>query len=216
MMISIIIPVYEMGGRGVEMLDDLLRSIEKQSYQDCEVIISDNSENNQIRDYVGHRYKYVRNEKRYSPSANLNNALKYATGEIIKPMMQDDYFTDENTLKVFAEMTKGWAVCVSRHTDDRGDHRPYEQCNIIELVKGCNTFGSPSAVAWRRNELRFDENLLWLVDCDFYAQLIRKCGQPDLLNTSVTIRIWDGQMTNIGATGSVRIDEANYVINKWQ
>lgn len=216
MKISIIIPTYEMQGKGVQMLDELLQSIRKQTYTDYEIIISDNSQDNVIEQYTNDAaYCYYRNEKKHSPAANLNNALKYATGDIIKPMMQDDYFTDVDCLQQFATMTKQWAVCTSKHTQYYGDHVPYENNDILDLVTGCNTYGSPSAVAWKRNELRFDEHLLWLVDCDFYAQMIKQYGQPEFINTSVNIRIWNGQMTNTMAVGNVRVEETNYVIKKW-
>ena len=47
-MVSILIPTYEMAGRSVEMLHDLLNSLDDQTYKQYEVIISDDSDNEQI------------------------------------------------------------------------------------------------------------------------------------------------------------------------
>ena len=46
--ISIAIPTWECNGRGVEFLDDLLRTIEIQKFKDFEVVISDHSENDDL------------------------------------------------------------------------------------------------------------------------------------------------------------------------
>ncbi|MFZ9376538.1 MAG: glycosyl transferase, partial [Candidatus Fonsibacter ubiquis] len=51
--ISIAIPTWETYGKGAEFLDDLLRTIEIQTFKDFEVVISDHSEDNQIFDKVG-------------------------------------------------------------------------------------------------------------------------------------------------------------------
>ena len=48
--ISICIPTYEMGGYGVEYLNHSLNILSKQTYQDFEIVISDQSENNDIKD----------------------------------------------------------------------------------------------------------------------------------------------------------------------
>ena len=52
--VSIAIPTWENNGRGVEFLDDLIRTIEIQTLTDYEVIVSDHSENNDIKNVVKH------------------------------------------------------------------------------------------------------------------------------------------------------------------
>lgn len=51
MRVSVAIPVFEYYGRGVEVLDDMLRTISYQTLKDVEVVISDQSKNDDIENY---------------------------------------------------------------------------------------------------------------------------------------------------------------------
>jgi glycosyltransferase involved in cell wall biosynthesis len=220
-MISIVIPVYHMAGHGEAMLNDLLESLQKQTYNNYEVIVSDDSGNPSLHELCGDydNVKYYINPGTKGACSNLNNAILHAKGSIIKPMFQDDQFLDPECLEkiwvLFANPMAHWCICTSAHTSDRGDHVPYINTNIYELARGCNTFGSPSAVAWKRNDLTFDENLKWLFDCDFYARMVNEYGQPDILDTKVLIREWDGMATRTIADGGVRVQELGYIESKF-
>ncbi len=214
-MISICIPVYEMKGRGVEMLLELLRSIEMQAYTEYEIIVSDNSIGDNIQQFVTNYapngyITYVRNWQKDNPASNFNNAINHAKGDIIKPMCQDDYFIDPEALKKIAESCEGWVCCKS------SDHTPYLNENKQRLIEGENTYGSPSAVAWKACDLRFDENLMWLMDCEFYSRLIDKYGQPKLLqDATIGIRHWEGQLTWTEGNSGRRITDLQYVQSKY-
>lgn len=222
-MISIVIPTYEMHGRGVEFLAELINSIDEQSYTEHEVIISDDSEDDSIQVFCAGRngnVKYYKNPGAKGAVSNLNNAILHAKGSIIKPMFQDDQFLDKGCLKEVAKMKGQWGVMVSGHLNGdggvpRGDHVPYQTDDIFELARGCNTFGSPSAVAWKRTDITFDENLKWLFDCDFYAQMMLKYGAPEFIPSKVLIREWDGMATRTVADGGVRIAELGYIESKY-
>lgn len=217
-MISIVIPCYEMGGRGVEMLGQLLASILKQSYSEYEIIISDDSDDGLICEYCQLEplfIKYYQNPGGKGACSNLNNAILHAKGSIIKPMFQDDQFLDTDALEKIAATIGKWCVLTSAHTSDRGDHVPYPNEDIYELARGCNTFGSPSAVAWMRNNLAFDENLKWLFDVDFYARMVQQFGQPEFIDSKVLIREWEGMATRTIADGGTRIAELSYIESKY-
>ena len=89
MKVSVAVPTFEYYGRGVEVLDDMFRTISIQTLRDVEVVISDHSINDDIHDYCEENeynlnIKYVRNEEgRGSPAINTNNALDNCSGEII-------------------------------------------------------------------------------------------------------------------------------------
>lgn len=138
-------------------------------------------------------------------------------GDIIKPMFQDDYFIKATTLEKFSTV-QGWGVCTSRHTNERGDHVPYINDDLYShdkgLAEGCNTYGCPSAVAWKRSDLRFDQSLTWLFDAEFYVRLIELYGQPMIVDTAVMIREWEGMATR-SIPGSVVLAEREYVSNKY-
>mgnify|MGYP003402538334 FL=1 len=216
-MISIVIPTYEMHGRGVEFLNELWVSICSQTYEDYEVIVSDDSVDNQVRDYcVEHGIDYYRHTTGHGAAMNLNNAISHATGTIIKPMFQDDQFLDTDCLTKVGAMTGKWCVLTSAHLgSDRGDHVPYPAPPPAELATGVNTFGSPSAVAWKRNNMAMDTNLQWLFDCDFYARMLIQNGQPEFIPAKVLIREWDGMATRTNAAGQVRVMELEYIKQKY-
>lgn len=216
-MISIVIPTHEMGGLGKQMLAELLDSLQKQTYLQYEVIVSDDSSDTAIQDFCANydSIKYYRNQGKRGPSPNLNNAISHAKFSIIKPMFLDDRFLDTDCLEKVAQMNANWCVCTSAHTGGRGDHIPWQSEDLYELARGRNSFGCPSAVAWKRNELTFDESLVWLLDVDFYAKLIILAGEPEIINTRVLIREWEGQSSNVACNGQVRVMELEYIESKY-
>lgn len=216
-MISVCISTYEAQGHGLTMLDQLIQSTLAQDYEDKEIVVSDDSVNDEIENYCqNYPIRYFRNERRGKSSINMNNAINQARGDIIKPMFGDDYFLAPDTLRRIEKDLKTWGFVTSEHSNDRPDHVPYQLRNIKELVYGENTYGCPSACVFKRTDVRFDEELIWLMDVDFYAQMIFKYGLPELLpDIKVGVREWDGQVSHNQAHGSIRLREAAYTTEKW-
>jgi len=201
-MISICIPTYEMGGKGVDYLVDLIKSIYEQEFDDKEIIISDHSKDDAIYNLCKHHdyIKYVRFDHfRGNSSANLNNAIAQARGEIIKPMFQDDYFTNEYALLNISNalLNNSWVAmgnCIDRDGKLVSDMCP-EWNN--EIKYGKNTLSSPSCIAYRKCDIRWDERLIWMMDCKFYQDLYDKFGEPIIIPfTMVANRAHAGQLTN--------------------
>jgi glycosyltransferase involved in cell wall biosynthesis len=233
-MISICIPAYEMQGRGVEMLRELIASIRMQSFADYEIVVSDDGGVERLVQEMSPSWypndghpdsifgaRLVKGKP--GAAANLNNAIDHARGDIIKPMFQDDQFLEPDTLQkiadVFQDRDLFWLACTSRNVGESGfrddTHVPYPHNSLEALRQGENTYGSPSAMAWRRNDLRFDVNLHWLFDCEFYARMAERYGVPAFVDTPIFIRQWSGMATLIVATGEQRIADTNYVIEKY-
>lgn len=206
-----------MAGQSETMLRELLQSLHGQTYQDYEVIVSDDSAGMELQAVCGEfeSVKYYRNPGPKGACSNLNNAIRHAKFAIIKPMFQDDRFLDPGVLQAVAACSSSWSVCTSAHTSDRADHVPYAADDIYELARGRNSFGSPSAIAWKRNSLEFDTNLQWLFDCDFYARMCMEYGQPAFLPERVLIREWDGMCTRTSAVGAIRTQDLEYIENKF-
>src|SRR2546421_11807457 len=106
--ISICIPAY----KRPHYLQRLLDSIAIQSFKDYEVIISDDSgDDNSVRDLV-QKYdsvfalSYHRNTPSLGTPANWNNAIEKANGAWIKLMHDDDWFSSPTSLEEFANATK--------------------------------------------------------------------------------------------------------------
>lgn len=195
MRFSICIPTWEQHGVGAYFLTDLLLSIERQTFQDYEIVISDHSKNDDIYYYVLGRDKlvYVRNENDYGNGvANLNNCLKYASGEIIKIMFQDDVMFSAKCLEEFdAAFSKDteWAVCGCNHTRDMAN---FYQTMVPSwgnrLIEGVNTISSPSVLAIRNEDIElFDEKLTMMMDIDYYLRMNKRQPMtiiPDCLITN--------------------------------
>jgi glycosyltransferase involved in cell wall biosynthesis len=91
-MVSICIPTYN----GVQYLDETLQSIQSQTFQNIELIVSDDaSQDNTLElvetfkkevDFPVHIYHHTPK----GIGANWNNCIKYATGKYIKFLFQDD------------------------------------------------------------------------------------------------------------------------------
>ena len=91
---SIAIPAHDRGENGPKWMIELLDSLERQTFQDFEVVVSDQSKSDDImnvcKDYDFH-FTYIRYQGDV-PCENINIALKNCEGRIIKPMFSDDIF----------------------------------------------------------------------------------------------------------------------------
>jgi glycosyltransferase involved in cell wall biosynthesis len=211
-MVSVVIPAYEMGGRGVEFLDRALQSCNDSCVD--EIIISSQEKNDgflYLAKEYGARY-FQHNVKRNGAASNLNHAIEQANGDIIKILFQDDTLSGRS-LEPF-ENINHWGFCTSKHNIERPDHVPYHNPDLKSLALGKNTYGSPSALAFRKTELRFDEHLKFLFDCEFYVRMTQKYGLPDIVDTFVNITEWEGMATNTVCTGQVRLIDAEYISYK--
>ena len=190
---SICIPVWEQHGSGLSHLKDLIHSIEIQTFQDYEIVISDHSKNREIRDYLVNVYHKNQNlqirhefyDQNYGNGvANLNNALRMATGKNIKIMFQDDFMFSRRCLQYFNDALQPennhWVVCGSNHTRDGVNFErfitPFWNDQILH---GTNTISSPSVLAFKNTDVElFDERLTMLMDTEYYYRLKQKYDTP--------------------------------------
>ena len=225
MKFSICIPTYEMHGKGCEFLSMLLDSIEQLSIDETdriEVVVSDHSINSDIDElssaynikwclYFKHlSINYVVNhDNRGSSSANLNNAMRLATGDVIKPMFQDDFFFNKNTLKHIKDKLFPNRGFVIKWGMVGFNHKVPPSLQYINaripyynpmIIKGNNTMGSPSGLFFFGWDIvyGFDEKMRWLMDCELYYRLYEEVGEPIIISqTCVTNTLWDGQLSNV-------------------
>lgn len=222
MKISICIPTHEMQGKGPEFLEHSLGIISNQSFKDFEVVVSDNSENNEIKKvcekFFHLQINYFRNPRK-GMAPNTNEAIKASKGELIKILYLDDYLYGKDALKDIVETFRpkdNWLVSACVHTYDGekfvNPHWPnYHQ----KIYEGGNTIGSPSVLTIRNEgKLLFDEGLTWVLDCELYKRYHDAYGLPRCLNTpNVVIRIGDHQVTNI-LPEEIKRREIEYSIKK--
>ena len=227
MKVSVCIPTYEMAGRGGEFLKVSFLSLRMQTLKDFEVIISDHSKDDAIKNFCENELelnvKYFRNsEKRGSSSANANNALKNAIGEVIKILFQDDYLCNitalEQIYKSFINPEVNWLAVGTVHTSNMETfYNEMVPMYVSDIHLGNNTISSPSVIAIRNKEiLLFDEKLSWLMDVEYYKRLYDTYGLPKIIkNTLVVNRLWDGQVSSSQITQELIDKEVRYVKKKY-
>ena len=207
---SIAIPTYGYGGRGAEFLEHSLIILNNQTFQDFEVVLSDHSEDDTIKDiYIKWsdklNIKYFRNPKgRGIISPNINNAMKLCSGKWIKVLFQDDFLYDENSLKIQSDFLISqpnitWLMTKFYHSNDgKSYYRLYNPYWNNLMWTGNNTMGCPSGMTIKnKNLLLFDEGLNWLMDVDYYKRMFDLHGEPSILEEiTVVNRTWGERLTD--------------------
>jgi hypothetical protein len=227
-LISVCIPTYEMHGLGHDFLKHSFDILYQQTFKDFNVIISDHSKNDLIKNLCTiyseklniHYYKNT--EHVGNSSANINNAIKHATGKLIKILFQDDFLYNKDSLEVIAknfDIEKDtWLVTACEHSVDgitftRQFYPKYHD----KIYLGNNTISSPSVLTIKNsNPLLFAEELIWLMDCEYYKRCFDKFGLPKIVNTiTVVNRLGKHQISNTTATVELKQKEQRYVAAKY-
>lgn len=188
--VSICIPTYNQ----VEYLKTCIQSILSQDYKDYEIIISDDSSNNLVEEYLkslnlGHVLNYYKNPIALGTPQNWNYAISLAKGEYIKMLHHDDFFTETNSLAQYVEVlenNKQADFCFSStlvwyvNTNIKLVHRCSDaQQNRLnsepDYLFFNNLIGAPSATLYRKSVgIEYDKRFKWLVDVDFYISVLYK------------------------------------------
>jgi glycosyltransferase involved in cell wall biosynthesis len=218
MKLSIAIPTHEMPNLEF-FLPRALDSLWNQTFQDFEIVVSDNSDDNRIEkvcDYYKTGIKYAKNAQK-GMAPNTNEAMKCCEGELIKVLYMDDYMAHDSALEKIVNKFRGhWLVSGCEHDDGDGvtirEHRPkYSE----DIAAGNNTIGSPSVLTVKNEGiLYFDESMTWLLDCDLYKRYFDTYGPPTILNDiNVIIGLGKHQMTNLMGD-EIKLKEHEYIKNK--
>jgi glycosyltransferase involved in cell wall biosynthesis len=222
---SIAVPAYEMKGQGSAFLRTLLSSVHAQDFKEIEVVVSDDSTDDEIErlckeasEFLNLRYLRHKGQKR--SSSNVNNAILNSTGDVVKVLFQDDFLFDKRSMTWVMESHETgskWSLSSCVHTYDGSRFfRHHVPSFHPKGYLGENLAGSPSGLSFTRecDEL-FDENLVWLMDCELYHRLYLKCGNPHIIpHPAVANRLWEGQVTN-QVDEAVKTHELSYVWRKF-
>lgn len=208
---SIAIPTYGYNGRGSEFLEFSLKIINNQTFKDFEVVISDHSTDDTILNVVNKwknklTLKYQKNENgRGIISPNINNAMTLCEGKWIKILFQDDFLYNEKSLEIqhnfitTSDENLKWLMTKFYHSNDGVTfYRLYHPIWNDRIWTGNNTMGCPSGLTLKNeNLIFFDEELNWLMDCDYYQKMFLKYGTPKILDEiTVVNRTWGNRLTD--------------------
>ncbi|MDP4217575.1 MAG: histidine kinase [Bacteroidota bacterium] len=227
---SICIPAYKRAA----CLQRLLDSIAIQSYNDFEVIVTDDSPDRSVESLIL-RYadrlpvRYFRNESPLGTPENWNEAVRHAQGEWIKIMHDDDWFVNSDSLNAFAEAIRlnpqaSFVFSAYRNVYPDGHGRsifaPAIRRKVVlndpRVLFAGNTIGPPSCTAFKRREgVLFDNHLKWLVDIDFYIEYLKHGEAWYIPDALVNIGVSDQQVTAASFRNPmVEIPESFRLLNK--
>jgi dTDP-4-dehydrorhamnose reductase len=197
---SIAIPAYGYNGNGSDFLEHSFKIMALQSFKDFEVVVSDHSTDDTIKN-VCKKWKsklnifYIRNENgRGIISPNLNSALFNCKGKWVKILFQDDFLLDASSLERHYNFIKSnpdmkWMATRFCHSNDgKTFYRDFYPQWVDNIWTGNNLIGCPSVVAIKKeNVLYFDEDLNWLMDCEYYQRMFSKYGKPLVLGEHTVV-----------------------------
>lgn len=231
-LVSIAISTFEANGRGKELLEHNIQHILKQDYKNIEIVISDHSSDDKIKNicetYNNVKYPiiYIHNpEHKGNSSQNTNNAIDHCNGEYIKILFMDDYLNNPEGIsliidKLKQQPEKKWLVHSYEHTKNYKDfyvhHKPQFSTDIIFH----NSIGCPSCVTIHKSITeRFDVDLRWFMDSDFYFRLKNNYGNPIFLYHSPAIMVNlhhnDQVSTKCDQSYGMKQKEMNFIRQKY-
>lgn len=228
--VSICIPTYNNASEVKRLLD----SIKIQDYSDYEVIISDDSNNQEIEKMICEEYvglvNYHHNEKPLGHIYNWNKAISYASGEYIKIMFSDDWFTESDSLGKLVDLLDvhtemDFAFSGNLQVSSSGMYAREAGKDYIEKLQKdyrylfvSNQIGAPSNTIYRRSTgALFDEKSNWASDVFLYLELL-KSGKGFVYTTEplISIGIHDNQYTESFCKKDKRIsDDYRYMFIKY-
>lgn len=185
--VSICIPAYN----DAVALERLLKSIACQDFNDYEIVISDDSTTEEVREIVEHYASlpivYQKNEKSLGSPENWNQAIRLASGEYIKIMHNDDSFSRPDSLRKLVgaldshpEASFAFSACrdIGEGIDILRKPSAFQLSYLTKapdvLLLG-NFIGAPSTTIFRNSlDEYFDKELIWKVDVDFYVRFLKK------------------------------------------
>jgi len=230
-LISICIPAY----KNVEYLKRLLESISIQTFTNFEVIITDDSNDNSVSDFINttkwnFSISYLRNEIALGSPENWNAVVSHAKGEWIKIMHHDDWFSSENALKVFAEEIKNqknvsFFYCSYENKYENGKSKKIKTSAFLlrsiilrypAALLSSNIIGPPSVTIYRNDKKSvFDKKLQWLVDIDFYISYLKNKKYFYIDHSLINIGVHEEQVTKYSfLKPEIEIPEHLHLLNK--
>lgn len=229
--ISICIPAYKPG----PYFKRLMESIATQTFQDYEVVISDDSPGDDSLKHILNNFglsqliRYTHNPLPLGSPENWNNAIRQARGQWIKIMHDDDWFSDNNSLELFANMAKHTSsdfifsgFCNVWLEEDRREVYTINEFEHWLLKKSPlnlfrkNFIGHPSTTLIRNNRtIWYNPRLKWVVDFEFYMRAISEAGSFEAIRRPlINIGIGSDQITKaVFRRPEVEIPENLFLLN---
>ena len=226
--ISLAIPCHDRGENGPLWLDELFQSIKSQTFQDIDIVISDQSENDLIMNKCKEwsqtfEFTYLRYQGS-TPCENINTALENCTGDITKIMFSDDVFVKNTALEIVVQTLDDykWMFTGYCETNDGKTLNSLKSPEWTkETVVGRNLLSSPSGVAFKSGcGVEFDINLKLLLDVDFYHRMRIDNGMPALISEVCYANRNHGNRVSSQSTSQydciIEHSDGNWMMNRFE
>ena len=171
----------------------MLDSILIQDYPEIEVIISDDSAGEDIKNAIPLysnqlAINYFKNTPALKTPANWNQALDKASGDLLMLIHQDDWLNSADAIRTYVKVFEqnpqiDFAFCRSMAFNENNvaaviahNRKILDKLSVRpeSLLLG-NVIGPPSNVMLRKKvSLRYTVPFIWLVDVEYYIRLIQK------------------------------------------
>lgn len=227
--VSICIPTYNRA----KYLGVLFDSIQRQTYRNFEVVITDNTRDDSVFSVID-KYKdkfpirYSKNDTILEMGDNWNQGIKNATGEWVKIMHDDDWFENETSLQQFVDAIRpgvNFIFSAFYNWFEEDDSRHLEKISgfnmfllrrsPLTLLKK-NYIGHPSTIMVRRSSMQsFGAHLNWTVDIEFYIRMLYANKFSYIDKPLICLRMHTGQATKAYFRNpEVEIPENLYIIKQ--
>lgn len=229
--ISICIPAY----KSPAYLRRLLDSIAIQVFRDFEVVVTDDTPGSEVQEVCA-KYAdkfpliYYQNEPSLGTPENWNEGIRRATGQWIKLMHDDDWFSEPGSLQQFADAIRehpeaSFFFCAYNNVyEDTGSQETVTITrtrwkkllqNTVTLFSS-NVIGPPSVTMHRNDRAHwYDRTVKWVVDIDFYIRYLSGSKPVYLDQPLVNVGINKDQVTKVTfRRPEVEIPENFYLLQK--
>lgn len=230
-LISICIPAY----KNQVFLKRLLDSIRIQSFRDFEVIITDDSPDDSVKDFcIQYQHslplRYFRNPVALGTPENWNEGIRQATGKWIKLIHDDDWLASEHSLQRFADAIQNnpgatFFFCAFRNNwlqSGKTEEVYINSFRYKQLLKqpavlfSQNVVGPPSVVLHPNDKQFFyDNKVKWVVDIDFYIRYFKTARPVAIHEILINVGMGEHQVTqDCFGKREVEVPENFYLLGK--
>ena len=189
-MVSICVPAYKKPDFVIRLLDAVLL----QDYKDVEVVITDDSPNDDIQLVIAPyndrlTIHYHRNIPALGSPKNWNSAIDRSKGDFFMLVHQDDWFENPQAISIFVHALNNhpaasFAFCKNTAQKANGEYMVLQAIpSLLHKLKSfpnrlllAQVMGPPSNVMLRaevKSVVSYDEKFIWLVDVDYNSRLIK-------------------------------------------
>lgn len=213
----------------------LFDSLTIQSFRDFEVIVTDDSPDDSVKDLCSQYLQllplqYHRNIPALGTPENWNEGIRRARGKWIKLIHDDDWLTGENSLQHFANAIAAhphaaFFFCAYRNVwlqSGRKEDVFVDSFRFKQMLKqpyslfSGNVIGPPSVILHPNDKQFFyDKKLKWLVDMEFYIRYFKTTKPVYIPEILMNVGMGEHQVTqDCFRKREVEVPENFYLLNK--